>query len=243
MSVAIALGCAVCAPAPGARSPLGLLAMVPPPASGDCFRGSAARKKHDDAMTAFERAYNAAEKQAQQAGQAVMAREQKTAVAGGMGLRADAMFKLQEWMTAPGGVNLRQRAADLFNPLQDDAVHALSPIAQRLSDCDKTAGDPNSTCDENKIADGARPVFVKWAGDIHQAWREYIASVKRDITWTSRPLPPGLDAQNPEVQMQLYSMRGQGLQDVKMAAAEADRLGCMETVHMSAALVQNAGRM
>lgn len=228
-----ALALVLAAPIVHGEDALGLLAMLPPPDSGDCSNDGATMQKRHATMAAFHKAYDRAYQRFQQTQQDV------TSKRGGARMDVNTLFKLRDWMNAPGQVNLRQRAADLFDPPRAEAQQKLSPIAKKLSDLDNCAC---ATLEQlQAVVDTARPVMVKWAGSLHQAWGQYVDAVKQDIAWTARPLPPDLDPKDPQVASQVVSLRGQALQDVREAASQADQWFCVETAHMSSSLISSNG--
>jgi hypothetical protein len=200
-----------------------LVALIPAPA--------ATCDSLESVMAKFEAAYTAASQKQDDAMKA-LTDEVTSGKAGAMTLPPRQMIALQQWLMAPGAVDLNQKSEEIFGPLHTQAKAELKPLADKVSECEQIGED---RCDITPRLEKLRPGLRKLAAAIHDAWPQYLAAVKGALAYYDRPVPAGLDAKSIVVRQQLLGISAQKLRLVRQAADESTKQ-CVETQHLTAAM-------
>lgn len=226
----LVLGCA--ASAARAQSAADLLGMLPAPATGDCNANpaGAARRAHDQAMQAFQRAYSGAKERQKAASKALMDAVTANPTAA-MLTNARQMSALNSWLSQPGHLVVDQTGKALLDPPVKAAWAAEASIFARAEACEKS-----EKCDAHGVLNEIAPIQQKLAGELARRWPLFLDSLRKALAYDQRPLPAGLDPRALAVRMQIDAQVNTRYEDLGQAALIADTYACIETARMSFAM-------
>lgn len=171
------------------------------------------------AFTAFEKADASAKAANEQARAALLTELQKNPSAAMDKETIHLMSKWTEFMTQPGAPPEIHSQADLFQPDLDWLNDQRDKLNARKADCNLGSDPKSQACHAaaQKELDAAERQEKE---RLRNKWPEYLSRTQMNISWHTRPLPPGINPRNLFIRQQLLAREAQAISDAEVVYEE-----------------------